>query len=274
MFSIEIDEQERAAQLADLEKFHLSPTRFSFINAHKGLRNAKTHVLISSSGAGKTTLSRAILVDVARNHDLVFYSTEESQEDTQRELARQDVTNEVLKKIHFVHEDLLPNKTGAENLFKALAATCLNVNAKCLFFDNLTTSDFYENRSPSEQVAFFKRIRNLAKDLNIPIFVIAHTQSKVRDDQQALIVPEDVLGSKTVARKTQFLYVYQRIVGKSSGTGMTTPMTGLVRVKKARGFEVDKIYGLNYDFKSKSYVGDYPMSNEQMRGIYEGRFRL
>jgi KaiC/GvpD/RAD55 family RecA-like ATPase len=274
MFSIEIDDNERAAQLADLEKFHLSPTRFSFINAHKGLRNGKTHVLISSSGAGKTTLSRAILVDVARNHELVFFSSEENVQDTQQELARQEVQNDVLSKIHFVHEDMLPDKTSPEGLFKILAATCLNLDAKCLFFDNLTTSDFYENRPPAEQVSFFKRLRNIAKELNIPVFVIAHTQSKTRDDQQALIVPEDVLGSKTVARKTQFLYVYQRIVGKSSGTGLTTPMTGLVRVKKARGYEVDKIYGLQYDHKSKSYIGDYAMSNEQMRSVYEERFRL
>lgn len=268
------EDSEKEQKLKHRVSFELPETRFSFVNNHFGFRKGKIHTLISSSGAGKSTLARSLLLDVASKEKVFLYSSEEDLDDTKTMLFMRDIQNDILKNISFMHEGEFSKKESLEEFLRVLEVQILNTKSKILFFDNITTSDFYEPHSPSKQAGVFAALRDLAARLNIPFFLIAHTISTVKDDQQSLIKAEDIWGSKSPARKSQFLYVYQRLIGESSATGLTTPMYGIVRTLKARGYDTHEMYLLKYNHESSEYTGDSRIPNSKFKEIYDSRFKL
>jgi KaiC/GvpD/RAD55 family RecA-like ATPase len=66
--------------LENNNKTFFSHSRFKFIEKHKGLRPGLMHVLLGTTGSGKTTLSRSILSDICKRDKVLFYSTEETKD--------------------------------------------------------------------------------------------------------------------------------------------------------------------------------------------------
>lgn len=273
--TLEMSKELRDVNQLERLSFEFPKSRFTFINDHYGLRKGKVHTLISSSGVGKSTLSRSLIFDMAKENKVFLYSTEEDLKDTQTMFAMRDADNAILKNIIFCHEGDLEKETSDVNEWLRLLEVKIK-NSKCdiLFFDNITTSSFYETKKPDVQAQIFSSLRVLARDCAIPLFLIAHTASTVRDDSQTLIRAEDIFGSKSPSRKSQFLYVYQRIIGQSSPTGLTTPSYPLIRVLKARGYDTQNIYLLGYDFQKNEYTGDAQIPNAKFKEIYDERFKL
>lgn len=273
--TLEISEEEKKERILKRKEFELPQTRFNFINDHFGFRKGKVHTLISPSGSGKSTLTRSLLLDAATKIKACLYSTEEDFNDTTTMISMRNYSNDVLKNITFIHEGTdIAKKINLDEWIRILEVNILNSKSEILFFDNLTTSDFYEPKKPDEQALVFSELRSLSARLNIPIFIIAHTASTVKDDQQGLIRAEDVWGSKSPARKSQFLYIYQRLIGKASQTGETTPSYGIIRVVKARGYDTHEIYLLNYKHENSEYFGDVKIPNNKFKEIYDSRFKL
>lgn len=272
--NLTLTEEEKAIRLGKRASFEMPKTRFNFINDHFGLRKGKVHTLISSSGAGKSTLARSILLDMAEKNKVFLYSSEEDLEDTTTMISMRGYSNEVLKNVTFFHEGEMEKKIDLQEFIRVLEVRILNSQSQILFFDNLTTSDFYEPLKQQDQSRVFSELRSLAQRLNVPVFLIAHTASSVRDDSQALIRAEDIWGSKSPSRKSQFLYVYQRLIGQASASGMTTPSWGIIRVLKARGYDTNEVYLLNYKFESSEYTGDMKIPNTKFKEIYDERFKL
>ena len=149
-----------------------------------------------------------------------------------------------------------------------------NSDCEIFFFDNLTTTWFYEPQKPDKQSEVFSKLREILKDCNIPGFFIAHMSSQVKD-QNALLRANDIFGSKSPARKSEFVYIYQLFIAKSSGSGDTAPITDpIIRVPKARGFDAHGIYLLNYNHGKKEYYNDIKIPNEKMKDIVSNAFKL
>lgn len=268
---------DREERIALLKTNHFRDTRFNFINKHHGLKPGQKHVLLGTSGTGKSTLSRSLLIDLAYSHNILFYSSEESIEETKNMMALRGASNEALKNIEFVHEDELlkecKSNLNVDEWRRIMAIRLMNCDAEIFFFDNITTSDFYDGVSIPSAKSFVLAIDSLIKEFNIPILIVAHTKTGIKDDQQTLIGPDDIRGPKSLTNKCQFLYVYQRI---NFTDIMGLPQSfGFIRVIKGRGLSnVNSIYMLVYNSERREYMGDDEISFEKFNNFYKTRNKL
>lgn len=254
--------------LEEGRKWHLPETRFKFLNDHVGLRRGKMHVLLGLQGAGKSTLTRSVQLDLAAKARVLVYSSEETRQDTEYMMVLRRKTSGDVAKLAFLHE----NEVGEteEEFFRALTLACLNHQADVLFIDNLTTSRFYDG-DVRRQAPLVSRLRKELQILDIPCFIVAHTGKNVSD--RKLISGDDVRGNSILTNGAEYLYVYERIVGTTSGT--VVPMTGFVRVKKARMHgNVENIYMLAYDHDKSEYYGDIRVPFNDFHKAWKERQKL
>lgn len=276
--TINLKPEEREELVRKLKTSHFKESVFDFINDHHGLRKGKTHVLMGTSGTGKSTLTRSALLDMARNHKVMLYSTEEDREDTVAMFHLRNVEPAVAKNITFVHETEILKL--CKNNVKDLQAWAGYVKMKMmasfseiLFLDNLTTSCFYDGNPYQDQISFLSELRALRDFLKVPVFVVAHTKKGIKDDQQTLLGPDDVRGPQALTNNAEYLYAYQKFITKSKGE--SEPAYGIVRVLKARGVgNINSIYMLNYDHDRKDYYSDEKISFGEFNKIYKDRQKL
>lgn len=262
-----------------LNSFDLPETRFSFINDHKGFRAGKRHVLIGTTGTGKSTLTRSLLLDVCATENVLLYSTEESLEDTKAMFALRGLNNLALRNLTFVSESEILKATN-ENIFnldewrRILGVKLLNSGAKMLFFDNITTSTYYDSPPIPEKLKFLNIIDSLAAEFNIAVFIVAHTKKGIKDDQQTLITADDIAGPNKLATNSPYLYIYQQLACVNEMTS-TLDIYGTIKVKKARlTGEVNNYYLLEYNYDRKEYTGDLKIAFSRFNELYNKRARL
>jgi KaiC/GvpD/RAD55 family RecA-like ATPase len=267
--------EDREDRLKRIEEFDVCETSFDFVNDHYSFKKEKLHLLIGTTGSGKSTLTRSLLMDIAKHHKVLFWSTEETKEETLDMLSVRGVQGEFLKNIRFLEEDILINEANLSlkdvpELIRIIATEVINNGAEIIFFDNITTSQFYQ--SYETQLLLVNSLRTLIKNLKIPLLIVAHTRKDVKDDQKDLIGPNDIMGPKTLADKAQYTYVYQKIVIP----GMSADATqGVVRVVKGRGkANIGNIYFLRYDFDKHEYTSDYKVLFNDFNKLYKERAKL
>lgn len=182
---ISFEDGEREKLLDSIKNFELPETRFSFINDHKGLRPGKRHVLLGTTGTGKSTLTRSLVLDLALKTKVVLYSTEETLEDTKTMFAMRNVSDEILKNIEFIFEGDIQQQMKASGLSDSLvewkrlmAIKILNSKSHVLFFDNITTSSFYDGVQYQQSISFLETINELIAEVNCAFFVVAHTKKR------------------------------------------------------------------------------------------------
>lgn len=267
--------EDRDERLEKLTQFEYAETRFGFINDHFGFRKGKVHLLLGTTGSGKSTLTRSLLLDVAKHHKVLLWSTEESREETIDMLAKRNVGGEFLKNIKFIDEDkLIQNAnlklTDVDELLRIIGAQVINFGAELIILDNITTSQFYSNYEV--QLQLINGIRSLVQFLEVPVLIVAHTQKSVKDDQRDLIGPNDIMGPKTLADKAQYQYVYQKFVLPGFGGDGSQ---GVIRVVKGRGVgNIGNIYFLRFNFDTLEYTSDYKVVFNDFKELFKRRAKL
>jgi KaiC/GvpD/RAD55 family RecA-like ATPase len=275
MNNLKFDNGEKEKLLAEANSYKLTVSRFEFINSHKGLRPNSRHVLLGTSGTGKSTLTRSIILDSCRNHNVLLYSTEENLNDVKTLLAMRDVTNEEISNLNFLYEDDILSKCKKDlNEWKRIVGVkILNSKSEILFIDNITTSDFYTGVDYNFAISFLNAIDDLMREFNLAVFIVAHTKKGIKDDQQSLITGDDVMGPMTLTNKSPYLYIYQLILGQSEGS--STPTFPIIRVKKSRiSGSPNAVYLLKYDHQRKEYISDSEIQYKLFSEIYEKRIKL
>lgn len=274
--SLEISEGERISLKQDLYTPHFENGRFNFLNDHFGLRKQCIHLLMGTSGQGKTTLSRSVIYDVAKNYKVFNYCSEETLEQTKTMFALRGTENEVLKNILFYHESTAStdSKDNIDEWLRILEVKIMNSKTKIFFFDNITTSKFYDPMKPDVQSKVVDGLMKILKSCDVPGFFVAHTANGVKDDQQALFSTSDIRGGKAITNRAEFVYAYQKFTGAASSSGETSPTYGTIRNLKARNYDVGHTYLLSYDFNKREYTGDIKIPNTRFKEIYDARFKL
>lgn len=274
--SLAENSEQQAERIALMRTPHFKETRFKFLNEHYGLRRGKLHLLIGTQGKGKSTLARSIMLDMSKDHRVLLYSTEESIEDTKDMMALRKTKPEDVEKLRMIHERSIQEKTSVKDLdewARLVEITIVNNETQILFFDNITTSAFYTGNEYALQIKLTNKLKELCVRYEIPVFIVAHTNPKVRDDQSAFIDGGDIAGPRFLANNAEFLYTYQKIINPSKGTADAT--YGIVKVAKARGDgNIGGIYLLDYDFERREYFGDAKISYETMKKIWDARAKL
>lgn len=243
---------------AEVGSYQLTKPIFNFLQAHNGFRKGAMHGLLGKTGQGKSSLVRSIIVDLLKNHKVLFYSTEETRKDLTMVFSRlDDHTN--FKNFFFTHEQDIVGTSGTdlEKWENEVRIKIMNSEADIFIFDNLTTSEIYEDIKKSMQL--LNILHKIKRDFNIPILVVAHTDSKYRS--QWPMGPEDVRGMKQLSNKCEYFYCFERFHFHFRDNPI---QASTIKLTKYRGYVVEgAFYQLNFDVKTMLYTSDYSITSKK-----------
>lgn len=268
-------EPERARRLIDDADKIKRGSWFRFLNGHNGLRPGKMHLLLGCAGAGKSTLVRAMILEslhfcqVAQlgtdeNLAVILVLSEERREEFLTELYRcRPKKPETFKFLKIISEQDV--KGGA---YSKLLEAAIVYRPYMVYFDNITTSSFYADRKSSEQVEAARSLKSYAKDHDVPMVLVAHTESRVSENITRLISLEDIRGNRTVANMAEFAYIIQRF----HTPGAIYPT---LRIVKHRGQDpADKMFYLNFNRERRIIDGDKAIPFHEFKENFKNRYRL
>jgi adenylate kinase family enzyme len=257
---------------------------FSFLKDHKSLRPGKKHLLLGTPGSGKSTLARSICNEVAKNHKVMWYSSEEDLDDTKTAASFAEQDDLCLDNIFFREEDAYVKKHKGDHMAFLMDLFRDFTESQCevLFFDNLTTSSFYEGKKLDEQKDFFNLMSSFFKEVKKPVFIIAHTDSKTKDLQKELFDANSIRGQKLPSNKCEYIYAYQIISwsdkdekGCYVDLNTSDKKSAFVRVLKSRAHpNGGVVYALNYNPDKRAYGHDRKIDFEKFSEVYKKRIKL
>jgi hypothetical protein len=274
----DIDQVNENAKKYEVNEF--TTIAFNFTRAHNGLKRTMGHMLMGPTGKGKSTVTRSIIIQAARQHRVLIYSTEESFEDTNYNYGQMGFTDIHAKNLFFMHED------DCVDPIAEIYKSAIENSVDFIFFDNVTTSRFYDPVQPLEKSDFFRGLKKIGKDLNTVMFYVAHTDANTRSGQQKLIDNNDVRGYKLISNMCEYTYsveMYEvtldRIVYE--GKGFTKPKNikvdekiAFLRILKTRYGVENTIFKLSYDSKSRSYLSDTAVPFDDFNTAFKSQNRL
>lgn len=238
--------------------FFVNKCNMGFVDDHYGLRPGCLHTLLGSTGRGKSTLTQSLILEWGKKEKILLYLTEESVDRIELKFFEKDPEASYLSsKLHITHErDLLKEIDSKDYraFCLALEEKLKKSKAKILIIDNLTTSQFYESKFHNV-TGLLSKLRDIADNYQIPIFLICHTKKGVNETTKGLMLPDDVRGSASLAMTSDYFYTFYRL-RITSEFGITKECT-FVYVNKCRDHNTqDYIYRLDYDVNRKRYTKD------------------
>lgn len=246
-------------------------SKFNFLNEHRGLRPGALHLLLGTSGSGKSSLVRSILKDIATRFNnqekLLCWLSEESKLDFLTEFVQSNYNKSIARNINIISELEMPEEVIGQSQMELLyfKHNLSNDEHKIIFIDNITTSKFYNDRSPVEQSNFIMMLKGIAKDRDIPIVLVAHTKHDVSDNMSRLITENDIRGNKSIVNIVQFQYILQRFKGASR-------FYPTIRTVKHRGQNPnDKLFYLEFSKEKLEYVSDKKIEFELFKQVFKER---
>lgn len=187
-------------------------SRFKFLQEHCGLRPARMHFLLGTTGSGKSALTASVIADSAREGKVLIILSEEN---VIRYLPLILKANPKIEKenLRFVLESEIPKeiRESQETLMEWLEATIIEAGARIVFWDNLTTSALYSLRfGPKGQEDAILRVRDVCYKMGVAFFIVMHTMKEVSDNMGRFIQGEDVRGSQQSFIGADHFYILQR----------------------------------------------------------------
>lgn len=259
----------------EIEQIYIK-SEIDFVIQHNGFRPGCMHVILGPSGGGKSTLSKTLILDSQKNLNglkpLGIWYSEEGRDEIASHYHKANAADKLFgkNKINFYSETDNDNpklslddlvKLHYKNLEKIMASSSI------LFFDNITTSCFYD--LPYQRVSQFVRsFKSLIKKHNIPVVIFAHTDSRIKEGAKALTEQNDIRGPKNIVNISEIIYILQQF-----HTGEAIHST--LRIVKSRMKEIkQKIYYLYYDSETSTYHRSQPITFADLKAIYEKRNTL
>jgi KaiC/GvpD/RAD55 family RecA-like ATPase len=242
-------------------------SKFGWPNAHNGFRRGNMHLLIAGTGAGKSTLTRAIVSDLVLHKDndctVAVWLSEETVDEYKALFSLGKLSNEKLLNTQAISE-LEIIELGELVFFEWLHF----VRPDILIYDNITTSLFYVDKTPLEQAKFATKLKKILKELNCAGIIIAHGDSRQTDQRGGLLDINNIRGSKTICNLAEFAYVFQTF---SSANSKCTSL----RIVKSRSQKIiHDLYLLKFDHASMSYVSDVAIQFSEFKEAYDARNKL
>jgi predicted ATP-dependent serine protease len=243
-------------------------TSMNFLNAHNGIRFGSLHLILGTTGGGKTTLTRTLLRDFLfkkENQGLTIglWLSEESLKSYKMQLSQTLPSHDVLLSTKAFSE------MDHENVSEMHFIEWINTyQPNILIIDNITTSKFYMDLPAKDQARFATKLKSITAKHNIATILIAHTDAEVHDGIERLININDIRGSKTIANLVEFAYILQRFeLGKT--------FFPTIRTVKHRSQELEhSLHFLHYEKMIRAFTKDSPLEFEKFKEIFNDRNRL
>lgn len=247
------------------------PSKFNFLNSHRGIRPGCLSTLVGTSGSGKSTLGRELMIDAAKSGREVFVWLSEETEKAYSILMHQACPHKEIKDAITLYSEMdapLEIFKNVDCFMKYFKEQIFDNNAEIVFIDNVTTSFMYSDMIRIEgQNKVTAMLRGIAEEFNIPIFVFAHTQKGIHDNGNHLISVDNIRGSAVLAMTSPYAYSLQSF--KSNGV-----QKSIIKVDKSRNHKgcSNRYYSLIYD--NGFYIGDAEINFDAVNEIYKTRDRL
>lgn len=240
-------------------------SNFNFFKCHRGIRENKMHLLISPTGAGKSTFVRSILCDmVFRNKDkkILLWLTEESIDDFKQEFSATVPVSDVLKNIIIISEK--GTNPGEDEIKAAIEDSINYIQPDVVICDNITTSRIYMDKKTSQQSDIAMWLKDFTK--NTTVFVIAHSNGDGYEDK--FLNENDIRGSKSITNLVEFLYILQPVrVGDR--------LFQFINIIKHRGQNISgKFFRLFYNAGMKSFDRDLKIDFNDIKETFKQRNKL
>lgn len=239
-------------------------SRYEFLRKHNGIRPDSLHLLMATTGAGKSTLAKCIAAEVAAHFKILIWLSEETVEEYQELIHEMDKS--VLSNIFFVEEKEIEEqfKENQKDFFEYFEQMVEEVDPFMILIDNATTSAFYNQRfSLWGQNKAAEFLKDFPKRTGKAILCVAHTDSKVTDNFNKVVSPENIRGSKELALNAEYLYIIQKFTSNAK-------IYNLLRVAKFRHHkEAAGWYALT--FEQNAYVGDSEVPFSLVNKIFKSR---
>jgi ABC-type iron transport system FetAB ATPase subunit len=264
--SLHFTEKEQEQYEAELKEIHFH-SKLGFLNAHNGLRRGSMHLVLGTTGGGKSTLVRTLLRDLIFNpsNDIQVgvWLSEETVKDYKRQVAYGMPSHDRLLSTA-CHSELETTLDKKLTFFEWIDFYKPDV----LLMDNITTSAMYNDKSAAEQGAFISKLKEITTKNNMATVLIAHTDAKATDSMGRLINLNDVRGSKSISNLVEFAYILQRFE-------INDGFYPTIRVVKHRSQELmHGLYYLQYDQRLRSFKGDLAIDFKKFKEMYGQRNRL
>lgn len=258
---------EEQKELENAQKEVHFQSSLGFLNAHNGLRRGSVHVILGTTGGGKSTLVRTLIRDLvftkSSDHHVAIWLSEEEVKDYRAQAAYGMPSHDKLLNTSALSELEIDN-CSEMYFFEWLEM----IKPDVLIMDNITTSKFYNDRSVPDQGKFAMKLKNMTKKLNMATIVIAHTDAKAHDSMGRLINLNDIRGSKSIANLCEFAYILQRFE-----VGETYFPT--IRCVKHRSQDlIHNLYFLEYDKRVRSFTGDKHLDFKKFKEMFNARNKL
>lgn len=256
-------QEERIRVIEESRRVYTPDIKLQFVQAHQGFKDGFTHLILSSTGSGKSTLTRTVLFEALKNYRVFWYSTEETYEEFREYCASSEIPNKLLKNLFFKRE------CESESIVDVAQRVSVENSCDLFIFDNYTTCKEVISLKQDEQIKLFKKIRDVMLGLKIPLIVVAHTSSESKNFKIEKRDPFEVRGFKDISMESHVIYSLETFkieVRKKLNIGFDqddneekfyyeSEKISLLNIIKSRKKGEGKNYMLVYDHNSGFYKG-------------------
>ena len=241
---------------------------FKFLMAHKGLRPGCLHLLLGTSGSGKSTVVRKIIVETAKQYPVLLWLSEEDREDFLVAISKNYPGQDIAENIIIISEQDQCDSVTPAQLWDIFLEALRTHKPKSVFFDNITTSAMYEGLRPSEQGKVARALKNVCRKMQCPFVLVAHTRADVTDSSGKLIDDNDIRGGKALGNLVPYFYIFQRFE-------IDSHFFPTIRIRKSRKHQIDsRLFLLDYSRNLNSYTGDREITFKEFKEAYSRRNTL
>lgn len=249
------------------ELFFDSP--YGFLRSHGGFRPGKLHTILGTSGGGKSTLVRSILlstINAYKNKNFLLWLSEETENDFLTEMHRAKFSENLYKPLHLFSE--IDNMDYRGKLLFYVREYIIKNKIELVIFDNITTSSMYADVTIKQQTEFAKALKQLALQTNAALVIIAHTGAGITENSSRLIDMNDIRGAKTIVNLSEFFYVLQSFQ-------IENHIFPTITIRKHRGQEAkSKMFRLKYDPVYRLYTSDAELSFKDFKDAFKRKNTL
>lgn len=264
MKNMAMSPKEREELTTDSKSFFAS-TSLKHLTGLHGWNAGNIHTVMATTGAGKSTYVRTIIVDFLRHNPdkkILVWLSEVSIKDFKTELARLPENIKLENIIAHSEVDSPFNSTIQE-----LRESTITEDVDLFIYDNLTTSKVYSNDYKT-QVSVLHQLKQNCALTEIPFVFIIHTKKGIDKYYHRLLTSDHVQGCSDIAQISEFFFVIQNVyVGARI-------MTHLVLEKYRNKHPRNNIFRLEYNQGLGIYDTEDPKSFSDLNDCWKMRNRL